>query len=336
MLILGIETSCDETSAAVLEDGRRILSSVVASQVDLHAKFGGIVPEVASRKHVELINPVIQEALEGAGVGLSAIEAVAVTNGPGLLGALLVGICAAKSIAWARSIPLIGLHHVEAHISALYLSNPEIEYPFLCLVVSGAHSDLILVSSFGDYKILGRSRDDAAGEAFDKGARAMGLGYPGGPIIDRLGKLGNRRAVHFPRARLDSPYDFSFSGLKASVLRYMREDGDTLPIEDIAASFQEAIVEMLSDKLFAAARDYDAPRIGVAGGVAANSRLKDEILRRADAAGIPAFVPPISLCTDNAAMVAAAGYRRLERGEISDLSLDAFATRAITAGSVLG
>ncbi len=333
-LILGIESSCDETSAAVVADGRRILSSVVASQVDLHAKFGGVVPEVASRKHVELITPVIEEALQTAGVGLPEINAVAVTNGPGLLGALIVGLCAAKAIAWARSIPLVNVHHIEAHISALYLAYPEIEYPFLCLVVSGAHSDLVKVSDFGRYEILGRTRDDAAGEAFDKGARAMGLGYPGGPIIDRLAKSGNPSAIAFPRATLDKPFDFSFSGLKTAVLRYMREDGEKAPIEDIAASFQQAIVDALVSKLFAAAAAHGIRRVAVAGGVAANSRLKGAIEAQAARSSITAYIPPISLCTDNAAMVAAAGYRRLVRGLISDLGLDAFATRAITAASV--
>lgn len=333
-LLLGIETSCDETSAAVVADGHRVLSSIVASQIDLHAKFGGVVPEVASRKHVEFVNPVIQEALDKAGVTFNDLQAVSVTNGPGLLGAVLVGLCAAKSIAWARNLPLINIHHIEAHISALYLAYPEIQYPFVCLVVSGGHSDLIRVSGFGDYEILGRTRDDAAGEAFDKGARAMGLGYPGGPIIDRLAKNGNPKAIDFPRAVLDSPYDFSFSGLKSSVLRYMKETVEKPPIEDIAASFQEAIVDALVDKLLSAAKDLHISQVALAGGVAANSRIKAVLNERAESLNLTAFIPAPSFCTDNAAMVASAGYRRYKMGMKADLSLDAFASRSITAASI--
>lgn len=330
MNILGIESSCDETSAAVLVDGQEILSNVIASQVDLHAKFGGVVPEVASRKHVELINPVIQEALETAKKKLSDIDAIAVTNRPGLLGALLVGVSAAKAISAALDIPLIGVHHLEGHICANFLANPNFQFPFVCLVVSGGHSDLVVVRGHGEFEILGRTRDDAAGEAFDKSARVLGVGYPGGPIIDKLAKEGNPEAVHFPRARLDDTLDFSFSGLKTAVIRFHQKDEGKLPIQDVAASLQAAVIDMLVNTTMEAVERTGIRRVAIAGGVAANSglqaRMREETARR----GIDFSCPPPRLCTDNAAMIACAGYYHFIRGEIDGVDLDTIASQPLT------
>ena len=343
MNILGIETSCDETSAALLRDGRDILSNVIASQTDLHAKFGGIVPEIASRKHVEVLNAVIQEALDGAGVGFSDLNAVAVTNRPGLVGALLVGVAAAKAISAALSIPLIGVHHLEGHIYANFLSPPcslitdhssLITFPFICLVVSGGHTDLIVVKGHGDYEILGRTRDDAAGEAFDKSARVLGLGYPGGPIIDQLAQKGNPTAVKFPRAKLDDTLDFSFSGIKTAVIRFFREKGAEFRIEDIAASFQAAVVDMLVNTTMTAVERTGIRRVALAGGVAANSGLQKRMREEADKCGLELSYPPPVLCTDNAAMIACAGYYHLIRGQTDGLDLNTIASQplGLTAG----
>lgn len=330
MNILGIETSCDETSAAVVKDGVEILSNIVASQTDLHAKFGGVVPEIASRKHVELINAVIQEALEEANIGFSDANAVAVTNRPGLVGALLVGVSAAKSISAALDVPLVGVHHLEGHIYANFLANPDLGFPFICLVVSGGHSDLVLVKGHGDYEILGRTRDDAAGEAFDKSARILGLGYPGGPIIDSLAAEGDPEAIRFPRAKLDDTLDFSFSGLKTAVIRFFREKGTEFPIQDVAASFQAAVVDMLANTTMAAVERTAIRRVALAGGVAANTALQKRMREEAEERDLELSYPAPWLCTDNAAMIACAGHYHLLRGEMDGLHLETIASQPLT------
>lgn len=329
MKILGIETSCDETSAAVVEDGRNILSNVVSSQIDIHSKFGGVVPEVASRRHVELIIPTIQEALDQSGSTLQDIECIAAINRPGLIGALIVGVAAAKSIALAANLPLVAVHHLEAHIYANWLTGAEIEFPVVCLVVSGGHSDLFYMPEHGKYEILARTRDDAAGEAFDKCARAMGLGYPGGPIVDKLAKEGNREAIKFPRAKVGDGLDFSFSGLKTAVIRHMETHGGTTAIADLAASFQEAVVDVLVDHTFIAAREKGVKQVLMAGGVAANSRLQSAMKTRGEELGISVIAPPPKLCTDNAAMAAAAAFFVYERGEVAGLDLDCYASEPL-------
>lgn len=331
MIILGLETSCDDTSAAVIKDGREILSDVVSSQIDLHARFGGIVPEIASRKHVELINPVIREALDQAGIGFGGLDAVAVTNRPGLLGALLIGVSAAKSISAALNIPIVGLHHLEGHIYANLLVNPDFGFPFICLVVSGGHTDLVLVKDHGDYELLGRTRDDAAGEAFDKSARTLGLGYPGGPVIDKLASEGNPKAIHFPRARLENTLDFSFSGLKTAVIRFYQKAGDDFSMADIAASFQATVVDMLVNNTVAAIKQTGIRRVALAGGVAANSGLRSRMIEVAEDLGIELSYPPPRLCTDNAAMIACAGYYHIVRGNTDGLDLDTIASQPLTA-----
>jgi len=331
--LLGIETSCDETAAAVVEDGFLVRANIIASQADLHHKFGGVVPEVASRRHLEVINPVLQEALTEAGIGFQDLHGVCVTYGPGLAGSLLVGLMAAKTVAFALDIPLIGVNHLEAHIFANFLVEPNLPFPLLCLVVSGGHTDLILISRYGDYRLLGRTRDDAAGEVFDKVARVMGLGYPGGPPIERLSRDGNPTAVTFPRAYLEEDsYDFSFSGLKTAVINYLekaRRAGREINPADVAAGFQQAVVDVLVDKTMAAARVHRPARILLAGGVAANRTLARELKRRAAAEGFEVTVPPPVFCTDNAAMVACAGYYRYLRGEFSSLNLNAAAGLAL-------
>ncbi len=324
MIVLGVETSCDETSCSVVRDGREILSDVVASQIDLHARFGGIVPEIASRKHVELINVVIGEALENAGTALRDLDAVAVTNRPGLLGALLVGVSAAKTISAALDIPLVGVHHLEGHVYANFLANPGLQFPFVCLIVSGGHTDLVLVGGHGQYEMLGRTRDDASGEAFDKSARAMGLGYPGGPVIDRLAQDGDPEAVRFPRAKLDA-LDFSFSGIKTAVVRYLQQHANEVRVEDIAAGFQAAVVDMLVNTTMAAVERTGIRRVALGGGVAANSGLKRRMREECGPRGIELSYPPPGLCTDNAAMIACAGYHHIIRGDTDGLDLDTLA-----------
>jgi len=329
MIILGIETSCDETSASVVEDGRVILSNVVASQIDLHQKYGGIVPEVASRKHVELILPTIQEALDEAGRSMADIDAIAVINRPGLIGALIVGVAAAKAIACALDKPLVAVHHLAGHIYANFLTDPVPDFPFICLVVSGGHSDIVYMPAHGDYRILARTRDDAAGEAFDKCARAMGLGYPGGPIIDKLAENGNPKAVGFPRANLGDSLDFSFSGLKTAVIRFVAKDAGKTSIEDVAASFQQAILDVLVENTMKAARAKGVSRVLIAGGVAANRGLQQQMKARGEQLGISVSAPPIKLCTDNAAMAAAAAFFNYEEGLKDGLRMDTFATEAL-------
>ncbi len=328
MLVLGIETSCDETAIAVVRDGRRILSNVVASQVELHARYGGVVPELASRQHVEAIVPTLTEALERARCRLADIDAVAVTTGPGLAGALLVGANFAKALAWARSLPLLAVNHLEAHIYAAWLDRDrEPLFPALCLTVSGGHSDVVLMEGHGRYRRLGQTVDDAAGEAFDKVARLLGLGFPGGPALERLAAArtggrppGGPPALRLPRPRLDGPYDFSFSGLKTKVLRLVQgEKGARPPAAELAAAFQEAVVDSLATKAVLAARNEGARQLILSGGVAANSRLRAVLGERSP---VPVLVPPPALCTDNGAMVAACGWRRLQAGDIAPLDVD--------------
>ncbi|MGE5678018.1 MAG: tRNA (adenosine(37)-N6)-threonylcarbamoyltransferase complex transferase subunit TsaD [Pseudomonadota bacterium] len=327
ILILAIETSCDETSAAVVRNGRQVLSNIISSQIDIHKKFGGVVPEVASRKHLENISPVIDEALEEAGVALKELDAVAVTYGPGLVGALLIGLSTAKAIAYSNKLPFIGINHIEGHIAANYIGNKELEPPFTCLVASGGHSHIVNVTGYNSYEIMGRTRDDAAGEAFDKIARALGLGYPGGPLIDKLATSGNREAINFPRAYLsEDSYDFSFSGLKSAVLNYLNSlkmRGEMINTADIAASFQEAVTDVLSAKLIRAAVDKKSKYAVLAGGVASNSRLRELLTQRGAEAGIQVLYPAPILCTDNAAMIGCAAYYRYINGTRSDFTLNA-------------
>ena len=309
MKILGIETSCDETAAAVVEDGRTVLSSVVSSQVDLHARFGGVVPELASRAHVEVLNPVVAEALVEAGVEVP--DAVAATVGPGLIGSLLVGVSSAKALSLVWGVPFVGVNHLEGHLFASFLEDPDLELPLVVLLVSGGHTMLIHMEARGRYRLLGQTIDDAAGEAFDKVARYLGLGYPGGPAIDKLSAEGDARAVAFPRSMLDEGYDFSFSGIKTSVVRYVKAHAE-VRTADVAASFQEAVVDVLVTKARRAAAAIGATGIALAGGVAANSQLRERMQAACTEDGLRAFVPSRSMCTDNAAMIATAGYWRLE------------------------
>jgi N6-L-threonylcarbamoyladenine synthase len=329
MLLLTLESSCDETAAAVVRDGRQILSSIVASQVDVHARYGGVVPELASRRHVEAISVVVEEALAGAGVALSAIEGIAVTRGPGLIGALLVGLSVAKAIAFARGIPLVGVHHMEGHILAVQLETP-VAYPYLALAVSGGHTHLYRVDGVGRYHTLGRTLDDAAGEAFDKVAKLVGLPYPGGVQIDRLAALGNPQAIHFPRPLLHQDnLDFSFSGMKTAVLNFVKKQPVPLADEllrDLAASFQAAVVDVLCQKTLKAARLHGLERVVVAGGVACNSGLRSRFRTLGAEAGVSVHFPSPALCGDNAAMLAVAGDAYLAAGHHGCLDLNALAS----------
>jgi len=327
MLVLGIETSCDETSAALVADGKSVLSNVIATQLDLLRKFGGVVPEIAARRHTELIGYVISDALNTAGKTLDDVNAVAVTSKQGLIGCLLVGVAAAKALSYSLEIPLIGIHHIEGHIYANILSNPRIKIPHLCLTVSGGHTMLVYVKDIGEYEILGTTVDDAAGEAFDKIAKFLGLDFPGGAVIDKLARTGNREAYSFPRPMIRSKnLDFSFSGLKTSVINRFKNKiakNEALPLPDIAASFQEAVVDVLISKTVRAAEERGITTLSVTGGVSANSRLRELFLSTCRNRGIEVFFPDLSLCTDNAAMIAAAGYARLKKGEAADLNLNA-------------
>lgn len=325
--ILAIESSCDETAAAVVKNGREVLSNVIYSQIDLHTLYGGVVPEIASRKHIEKVNVVIEQALKDAGMELNDVDAVAVTYGPGLVGALLVGVAAAKAIAYAARKPLVGVHHIEGHVSANFLEHPDLEPPFLCLIVSGGHTHLVVVKDYGEYEILGRTHDDAAGEAYDKVARAIGLGYPGGPKIDRVAKEGNPKAIVFPRAKVDDcPYDFSFSGLKSAVLNYLNQAEmrhEEIVQADVAASFQAAVVDVLVEKTIHAAKEYGFKTVALAGGVASNSALRAGMKEACEKRGIKLIYPSPVFCTDNAAMIGAAGYYEFMKGTRSGLDLNA-------------
>jgi N6-L-threonylcarbamoyladenine synthase len=320
--ILGIETSCDETAAAVVVDGHHVLSSVVSSQIDLHARYGGVVPEIASRAHVELLTPVIARSLIEAGIQDDHVDAVAATVGPGLIGALLVGVSAAKTLALVWDVPFIAVNHLEAHLYAALLEDPEIELPVVVLLVSGGHTLLVLMTGHGKYRVLGSTIDDAAGEAFDKVARYLGLGYPGGPAIDAISMEGDPQSMQFPRAMLNEGYDFSFSGLKTSVVNYVRRNPE-VHTADVAAAFQEAVVDVLVTKARRAARDHGAKGLCLAGGVAANSLLRERLLDACVADGLRAFLPSRAMCTDNAAMVAAAGWYRLQSDGPSPLDTGA-------------
>ena len=327
VLILGIESSCDETAASVVKNGREVLSNVISSQIDLHTLYGGVVPEIASRKHIERINQVIRQALSEADVTLDDLDAIGVTYGPGLVGALLVGVAEAKAIAWAKKLPLVGVHHIEGHISANYIENKDLEPPFLCEIISGGHTHLVIVKDYGEFEILGRTRDDAAGEAFDKVARAIGLGYPGGPKVDKLAKEGNPDAIFFPRAHVDeAPYDFSFSGLKSAVLNYLNKakmTGEEVNRADVAASFQQSVIDVLVDNAMRAAKDYDMHVLALAGGVASNSALRKAFEEACAKKKIKLYRPSPVYCTDNAAMIGSAAYYEFINGRISGWDLNA-------------
>ncbi len=326
--ILAIETSCDETSCAVVRNGVDVLSNVVSTQIALHQHFGGVVPELASRKHLEYIHLVIQEALHQSGVAPDELDAVAVTYGPGLVGALLVGVSAAKGLAFSLGKPLIGVHHIEGHIYANMLTHRALTFPAICLVVSGGHTNIIRIQDHGHYESLGKTLDDAAGEAYDKVARALGLGYPGGPQIDLLAKKGNENAVNFPKARLSSPYDFSFSGLKSAVLNYLNQEkmkGNDIDVADVAASFQKTVVDTLTEKTIQASESFDVKTIMLAGGVSANSSLRKQFTQMASQENKTLLLPDPAYCTDNAAMIGSAAYYKLLRGEVSHMRLNAVA-----------
>lgn len=317
-LILAIESSCDETAASVVKNGRCVLSNIISSQIAIHTMYGGVVPEIASRKHIEKINQVVEAALKEADVTLDDIDAIGVTYGPGLVGALLVGVAEAKAIAYAKKKPLVGVHHIEGHVSANYIEHPDLEPPFLCEIISGGHTHLVIVKDYGSFEILGRTRDDAAGEAFDKVARAIGLGYPGGPKIDKLAKEGNPHAIDFPRAHMeDAPYDFSFSGVKSAVLNHLnkcRMTGEPVVEADIAASFQQAVVDVLVDNAIRAAKDYHMDRLAIAGGVASNGALRAAMEAACEKEGIRFYRPSPIFCTDNAAMIGVAAYYEYRKG----------------------
>lgn len=325
--ILAIESSCDETAAAVVRNGREVLSNVIYSQIDLHTLYGGVVPEIASRKHIDKINQVVEKALTDSGKSLEEMDAVAVTYGPGLVGPLLVGVSAAKAIAYGANLPIVGVHHIEGHISANYIANASLEPPFMCLVVSGGHTHLVKVADYGEYEILGKTSDDAAGEAFDKVARAIGLGYPGGPKIDKVSKEGNPQAIAFPRAKVGgSEFDFSFSGMKSAVLNYLNTasmNNEEIVVADVAASFQQAVIDVLVGHSMEALDIYGFKKFAIAGGVASNSGLRKAFEAACSQKGVEFFLPPPILCTDNAAMIGAAAYYEYIKGVRHGLDLNA-------------
>ena len=325
--ILAIESSCDETAASVVKNGRTVLSNIISSQIDLHTLFGGVVPEIASRKHIEKINQVIEEALTEAHMSLEEMTAIAVTYGPGLVGALLVGVAEAKALAYAAKKPLVGVHHIEGHVSANFIENPDLEPPFVCEIVSGGHTHLVIVKDYGEFEIIGRTMDDAAGEAFDKVARAVGLGYPGGPKVDKAAKEGNPHAMEFPRAKVGgSQYDFSFSGMKSAVLNYINQaemKGETICVPDLCASFQNAVVDVLVSRAVAATKEFGYKKLAIAGGVASNSALRAGMKAACEKAGIEFYYPSPIFCTDNAAMIGAAGYYEYINGVRAGWDLNA-------------
>jgi N6-L-threonylcarbamoyladenine synthase len=333
MKILGIESSCDETATAVVEDGRKILSNVISSQVEIHKLYGGVVPEIASRKHIEVIVDITKQALDGANCTFQDIDAIAVTYAPGLIGALLVGVNFAKGLGLSSGLPIVPVHHLRSHIAANYLAYENLKPPFLCLVVSGGHSHIIQVESYTSFKVIGRTRDDAAGEAYDKAARVLKYPYPGGVCIDKASKLGNPNAIKFPHPKVDgSPFDFSFSGLKTAVVNYVHnaeQKGTPFNREDVAASFQKTVVEILVGRLMLAAIKFGQKRIVLAGGVAANSGLRLALKNECKQRGFELYMPPISLCGDNAAMVAAQGFYEFQSGNIAGLDLNATATMEV-------
>lgn len=325
--ILAIESSCDETAAAVVKNGREVLSNVISSQIALHTLYGGVVPEIASRKHIEKVNQVVQAALDEAHMTLDEITAIAVTYGPGLVGALLVGVAAAKAIAYAAKKPLVPVHHIEGHVSANFIEHPDLEPPFVCEIVSGGHTHLVIVKDYGEFEIIGRTMDDAAGEAFDKVARAVGLGYPGGPKVDKAAKEGNPHAMEFPRAKVGgSQYDFSFSGMKSAVLNYINQaemKGETICVPDLCASFQNAVVDVLVSRAVAATKEFGYKKLVIAGGVASNSALRAGMKAACEKAGIEFYYPSPIFCTDNAAMIGAAGYYEYINGVRAGWDLNA-------------
>ena len=327
VVILAIESSCDETAAAVVKNGRTVLSSVISSQIATHTVYGGVVPEIASREHIKAINYVIRRALAEADMRLSDLTAIGVTYGPGLVGALLVGVAEAKALAYGAGKPLVGVHHIEGHVSANFIEHPDLEPPFVCLIVSGGHTHLVIVKDYGEFEIIGRTRDDAAGEAFDKVARAVGLGYPGGPKVDRAAKEGNPHAVEFPRGKIDgSPYDFTFSGLKSAVLNYINHakmTGEEIAVPDLAASFQNSVVDSLVSRTVAAAKEYGYRKVAIAGGVASNSALRAAMEEACRRRNLRCYYPSPILCTDNAAMIGAAAYYEYRKGNLAGWDLNA-------------
>ncbi len=325
--ILAIESSCDETSAAVVKDGREVLSNIIASQIDTHTKYGGVVPEVASRMHIEVVDAVVKSALEEANMSLEQIDAIGVTYGPGLVGALLVGLQYAKGLSLASKKPLVGVNHIEGHICANYIQHTELKPPFVSLVVSGGHTFIVHVKDYGKYEVIGQTRDDAAGEAFDKVARAIGLGYPGGPKIDKISKEGNENAIEFPRAKFhDDTLDFSFSGLKSAVLNYIntcKMKDIEINVADVAASFQKAVIDVLKENVFLTCERKKVDKIAIAGGVASNSTLREELIKEGKKKGVEILFPARILCTDNAAMIGSAAYYEFMNGNIANLDLNA-------------